>query len=82
MSPLKVGDKVRVQDNAPDEYAKWRSQRGIVVGLNVVRGSTSFRKVGEPFDTSGGYGTQHLVQFFEEGQGTQAIDEHWLSKID
>jgi hypothetical protein len=84
MSQFEVGDRVQVQNNAPDEYAKWRGQAGTIVGVNVVRSSFSFRKIGEGFDTpEAAHGEVHLVQF-DEGQDTQSmsIDERWLYKID
>ena len=81
MMQFRVKDRVRVRDDAPIAYDMWRGKVGTIVGLSVVRGSFGFRGVGEGFDTTdAARGTAHLVQF-DEGQGTHAIDEQWLSNI-
>jgi hypothetical protein len=79
---FKVRDRVQVRNDAPYEYDRWRGKRGTIIGLNVAKSSFGFRKVGEGFDTpEAAHGAAHLVQF-DEGQFTQSIDDHWLSKIE
>lgn len=79
---FKVRDRVQVRNHAPYEYDRRRGKRGTIIGLNVAKSSFGFRKVGEGFDTpEAAHGAAHLVQF-DEGQFTQSIDDHWLSKIE